>query len=128
MALEGKIDNAILLLQKYLEKLSNRDYQNFDEKYVKVMFFCIAMNLGTFIVKSELEVEREYQDILLVPKEAEKGYYTILIEFKYLKKGEENKLEQKQEEAKEQIIRYSNKEEMKEVKKLKEIYSCSSSG
>ena len=57
MALEGKIDNAILLLQKYLEKLSNRDCQNFDEKYVKVMFFCIAMNLGTFIVKSELEVE-----------------------------------------------------------------------
>ena len=65
---------------------------------------------------------------MLVPKDLEKDYYTILIEFKYLKKGEENKLEQKQEEAKEQIIRYSNKEEMKEVKKLKEIYSCSSSG
>ena len=58
---------------------------------------------------------------MLVPKEAEKGYYTILIEFKYLKKGEENKLEQKQEEAKEQIIRYSNKEEMKSVKNLKKF-------
>ena len=119
MALEGKIEKGINLLEKYLKNLSNRDYQNFDEKYVKVIFYCIAMSLKTFWVKSELEVEREYQDILLVPKEAEKGYYTILIEFKYLKKGEENKLEKKQEEAKEQIIEYSNKEEMKVVKNLK---------
>ena len=119
MALEGKIEKGINLLEKYLKNLSNRDYQNFDEKYVKVIFYCIAMSLKTFWVKSELEVEREYQDILLVPKEAEKGYYTILIEFKYLKKDEENKLEKKQEEAKEQIIEYSNKEEMKVVKNLK---------
>ena len=119
MALEGKIEKGINLLEKYLKNLSNRDYQNFNEKYVKVIFYCIAMSLKTFWVKSELEVEREYQDILLVPKEAEKGYYTILIEFKYLKKDEENKLEKKQEEAKEQIIEYSNKEEMKVVKNLK---------
>ena len=79
------------------------------------------MSLKTFWVKSELEVEREYQDILLVPKEAEKGYYTILIEFKYLKKDEENKLEKKQEEARNQIIKYSNKEEMKAVKNLKKF-------
>ena len=119
MALEGKIEKGINLLEKYLKNLSNRDYQNFNEKYVKVIFYCIAMSLKTFWVKSELEVEREYQDILLVPKEAEKGYYTILIEFKYLKKDEENKLEKKQEEARNQIIKYSNKEEMKAVKNLK---------
>ncbi len=121
MALEGKIEKGINLLEKYLKNLSNRDYQNFDEKYVKVIFYCIAMSLKTFWVKSELEVEREYQDILLVPKEAEKGYYTILIEFKYLKKDEENKLEKKQEEARNQIIKYSNKEEMKAVKNLKKF-------
>ena len=121
MALEGKIEKGINLLEKYLKNLSNRDYQNFNEKYVKVIFYCIAMSLKTFWVKSELEVEREYQDILLVPKEAEKGYYTILIEFKYLKKDEENKLEKKQEEARNQIIKYSNKEEMKAVKNLKKF-------
>ena len=121
MAIEGKIEKGINLLQKYLRNLSNRDYQNFDEKYVKVIFYCIAMSLRTFWVKSELEVEREYQDILLVPKELGKGYYTILIEFKYLKKDEANKLEEKQREAKEQIIRYSNKEEMKSVENLKKF-------
>ncbi len=119
MALEGKIEKGINLLGKYLSNLSNRDYQNFDEKYVKVIFYCIAMSLKTFWVKSELEIEREYQDILLVPKETEKGYYTILIEFKYLKKDEENNLRQKQEEARKQIIKYSNKEEMKAAKNLK---------
>ena len=121
MAIEGKIEKGINLLQKYLRNLSNRDYQNFDEKYVKVIFYCIAMSLRTFWVKSELEVEREYQDILLVPKELGKGYYTILIEFKYLKKDEANKLEEKQKEAKEQIIRYSKKEEMKKLENLKKF-------
>ena len=121
MLIEGKIKKGVDLLQKFLGNLSNRDYQNFDEKYVKVMFYCIAMSLKTFWVKSELEVEREYQDILLIPKELGKGYYTILIEFKYLKKNEDNKLEEKQKEAKEQIIRYSNKEEMKSVENLKKF-------
>ena len=121
MVTEGKIEKGINLLQKYLRNLSNRDYQNFDEKYVKVIFYCIAMSLRTFWVKSELEVEREYQDILLVPKELGKGYYTILIEFKYLKKDEVNKLEEKQKEARKQIIRYSNKEEMKALENLKKF-------
>ena len=121
MVTEGKIEKGVNLLQKYLGNLSNRDYQNFDEKYVKVIFYCIAMSLRTFWVKSELEVEREYQDILLVPKELGKGYYTILIEFKYLKKDEANKLEEKQKEAKEQIIRYSKKEEMKKLENLKKF-------
>ena len=47
-----------------------------------------TIKLGEYEFKflTELEVEREYQDILLVPKDLGKGYYTILIEFKYLKK------------------------------------------
>ena len=119
MAIEGKIEKGINLLQKYLKNLSNRDYQKFDEKYLKLLFYCIAMNLKTFWVKSELEVEREYPDILLIPKEANKNYYTIMIEFKYLKKEEANKLKGKQEEAKNQLKKYSNKEEMKALKNLK---------
>ena len=119
MAIEGKIEKGINLLQKYLKNLSNRDYQKFDEKYLKLLFYCIAMNLKTFWIKSELEVEREYPDILLIPKEANKNYYTIMIEFKYLKKGEANKLKEKQEEAKNQLKKYSNKEEMKALENLK---------
>ena len=118
LALEGKIDKIVEILQKYLKNLSNRDYQRFDEKYVKLIFYCISMNLKLYTVKSELEVQRESPDILLVPRDRSKGYNSIMVEFKYLKKGEENKLKEKQKEAKEQIFKYSNYNEIKDIEKL----------
>ena len=118
IALEGKIDKAIEMLQKYLKNLSNRDYIKFDEKYVKLIFFCIAMNLKIFRLKSEMEVERKYPDILLIPKDQSKGYKGVMIEFKYLKKGEEEKIKEKQEEAKKQIEEYGEFEEIKDLKNI----------
>ena len=117
-ALEGRIDKIAEVLQKYLKNLSNRDYQRFDEKYVKLIFYCIAMNLKIYTVKSELEVEREYPDIVLIPRDKSKGYQAIMVEFKYLKKSEENKVEEKQKEAKEQIERYLSTEEMRDIEKM----------
>ena len=76
------------------------------------------MNLKIYTVKSELEVEREYPDIVLIPRDRSKGYNAIMVEFKYLKKTEENKVEEKQKEAKEQIERYSNSEEMKDIENM----------
>ena len=86
IALEGKISKTVGLLHEYLEGLSNRDYQGFDEKYVKLIFFCIAMNLKFFRVKSEMEVNRKYPDLLLIPRQDLDMYYGAMIEFKYLKK------------------------------------------
>ena len=83
------------------------------------MFYCMARSTKKFIVKSELELGRGYCDILLLPKDADKEYYSIMIEFKYLKKGSRRNIQKAQEEAEEQIIEYSNKEEMKIVKNLK---------
>jgi rubrerythrin len=99
MAFEGKIDKIIELLQMYLQGLSNRDYQRFDEKYVKLIFYCITMNLSFYRIKSEMEVQRRYPDVLLLPKRDGDKYFATMIEFKYLKKGEEGKLAEKQEEA-----------------------------
>ena len=118
LALEGKIDKITEILQKYLKNLSNRDYQRFDEKYIKLIFYCISMNLKIYNVKSEIEVQREYPDILLVPRDMRKGYNSVMIEFKYLKKGEESKLKEKQKEAKEQILKYSTYDEIKDIEKL----------
>ena len=118
IALEGKIDKIIEMLEKYLNNLSNRDYIKMDEKYIKLIFYCIAMNLKIFRLKSEMEVQRKYPDILLIPKDQSKGYRGVMIEFKYLKKGEENKLEEKQKEAREQIKEYGEFEEIKELKNI----------
>ena len=118
IALDGKIDRIVDLMQTYLQHLSNRDYMNFDEKYVKLIFYCISMNLDIFRVKSEMEVQRKYPDILLIPKDTTKGYKSVMIEFKYLKKGEENKLAEKQEEARKQIEEYATFEEIKGIPNL----------
>ncbi len=118
IALEGKIDKLVSLAQKYLENLSNRDYVKFDEKYIKLIFYCIAMNLKIFRLKSEMEVQRKYPDILLMPKNQTKGYKGIMIEFKYLKKEQAEKLQEKQEEARKQIEEYAELEEIKDISDL----------
>lgn len=118
IALEGKIDIITSMLQKYLSNLSNRDYIKFDEKYVKLVFYCIAMNLKVYSVKSEMEVERMYPNILLVPRDRNRGYYSVMIEFKYLKKGEENNLKEIQKEARNQIEQYAKLDEIKNLQNL----------
>ena len=111
------------VLGTFLKNLSNRDYQRFDEKYIKVIFYSICRMLGAVYVKSELEVGGEYADILLVPREKMQERYGILLEFKYIKQEDYNKnkeiLKQKQQEAKDQIERYRQAEEIKMIPKLK---------
>ena len=119
IALEGKIDKMIEILKIYLNNLSNRDLIKFDEKYIKLIFYCIAMELPIYSTKSEMEVNRSYPDILLVPRDRTKGYKAIMVEFKYLKKGEKSKLEDKQKEAREQIERYSTFEDIKDIEGLR---------
>lgn len=118
LALEGKINTILELLHKYLNNLSNRDFIKFDEKYVKLIVYCIAMNLKLFAVKSEMEVNRNYPDLLLVPKDKTKGYKSVMIVFKYLKNNDVGKLKEKQAEAREQIERYSEFEDIKNIEEL----------
>ena len=119
IALEGKIDKMIEVLRIYLNNLSNRDLIKFDEKYIKLIFYCISMTLPIYSTKSEMEVNRNYPDILLVPRDRTKGYKAIMVEFKYIKKGETAKLEDKQKEAKEQIERYSEFDDIKDIEGLR---------
>ena len=118
IALRGEIDKLIQLLHKYLNNLSNRDFQRFDEKYVKLICYCLSMNLKLFSIKSELEVNRNYPDLLIVPRDRTKGYKSVMIEFKYLKKEEAGKLTEKQVEAREQIERYGEFEDIRDIEGL----------
>ena len=123
LLLEGKVEKLLDVLKEFLTNLSNRDYARFDEKYVKVIFYSICRMLGTLYVKSELEVGGKYADILLVPKEEIKERYSILIEFKYIKQEDYDRdneiLQYKQEQAKEQIEVYRKSEEIQMLPKLK---------
>ena len=119
LAKEGRIDKIVEILKIYLNNLSNRDLIKFDEKYIKLIFYCISMNMNIYSTKSEMEVNRNYPDILLVPRDSSKGYKAVMVEFKYIKKGEVAKLEDKQKEAKEQIERYSSFEDIKDIQGLR---------
>ena len=119
IAKEGKIDKIVETLKIYLNNLSNRDLIKFDEKYIKLIFYCLAMNMNIYSTKSEMEVNRNYPDILLVPRDSSKGYKAVMVEFKYLKKGETGKLEEKQKEAREQIERYSSFDDIKDIQGLR---------
>ena len=116
--LEGKIDKIIETTKQYLSGLSNRDFQRFDEKYVKLIFYCIAKNIKSLRVKSEMEVERKYPDILLTSREPKKDYCSVIVEFKYLKKEEKEKLEEIKQEAKKQIEEYTKTQEIIDIPKL----------
>ena len=76
------------------------------------------MNLKIFRLKSEMEVQRKYPDILLIPKERNRGFKGVMIEFKYLKKEEAGKLREKQDEARRQIEGYIGFEEIKNIDNL----------
>ena len=119
LAQEGRIDKIVEILKIYLNNLSNRELIKFDEKYIKLIFYCIAMNMNIYSTKSEMEVNRNYPDILLVPRDSSKGYKAVMVEFKYIKKGEVAKLEDKQKEAREQIERYSSFEDIKDIQGLR---------
>ena len=117
IAYEGKIDKIINLLSIYMNNLSNRDFQGFRENNVKFMFYILAMNFqNAFRIKSEPEIHRKYPDIVLLSKDSR--YHSVMIEFKYLKRGEEKLLKQKQEEAKEQIEEYAEFEEITKIPNL----------
>ena len=119
MMISKMSEGMVETLKIYLNNLSNRDLIKFDEKYIKLIFYCIAMNMNIYSTKSEMEVNRNYPDILLVPRDRAKGYKAIMVEFKYIKKGETAKLEDKQKEAKEQIERYSSFEDIKDIQGLR---------
>ena len=120
---EGKIDKAIETLGTFLTNLSNRDYQRFDEKYIKVIFYSICRMLGAVYVKSELEIGGEYADILIIPREKLNERYGVLLEFKYIKQEEYNKkpelLQQKLAEAKTQLERYNQTEKIQAIPNLR---------
>lgn len=123
LLLDGKIDRLIDVFKEFLTNLSNRDYQRFDEKYVKIIFYSICRMLGTLYVKSELEVSGQYADILLVPKTDIQNRYSILIEFKYIKQEDYDKdnnlLEDKQRQAEFQLEAYKKSDEITMLPKFK---------
>ena len=123
IALNGNLDPFIQLIEQTLEDLSNRDYLNFDEKYVKLIFITYLMLSKLYYVKSEYEANGGYIDIAFFSRIDKKEFYEGLIELKYIKKKDYEKkgdqlVAEMVENGKNQLITYSMAKELQEKKKL----------
>ncbi len=124
IALKGEINDFINIIEKTLEKLSNRDFIKYDEKYIKLIFLSYLMLSNIYYVKSEYEVEGGYIDIALLARSGVEPEYEGIIELKYIKQSDyehagDSIVNRKVAEAKEAILRYKESEELREKEKLK---------
>ncbi|AEM78210.1 ATP-binding protein [Thermoanaerobacter wiegelii] len=122
MAYEGRIKPYIeYISQNVLKVLSNRDIINFDEKYIKVILITYLVNSKAYRPISERETEGGYIDIYLerdirIPDVK----YEWLIELKYIKKSEKDKVDKIKEEGIKQLKRYRESKGLKERKDVKQ--------
>lgn len=108
MFFEGKIDKLVAYVHSIIKNLSNRDFQNFSEKNIKMIFMTLFMGSNAYFVKSEQENKEGYTDLLLIPTKINPGKDSFLLELKYLKKSSKSTLETEKIKAVEQAKRYKN--------------------
>ena len=119
LAYENKIENFIALIEGLLQSISNLDYRNFDEKYIKLAMFAYAEISDLYLIKSEYEVEGGgYIDLVFFPQTDMPELDTLLFELKYIKKEDASKetIEAKRSEALKQLIEYSSAKEFSKKK------------
>ncbi len=84
--LRGKLDLLIALTENLLKGLSNRDYERFDEKYIKVVILSLLSNVNYYIPRSEYEVNADgYVDLYLQAAYEPAASASYFIELKYVK-------------------------------------------
>ncbi|NJN78753.1 MAG: AAA family ATPase [Saprospiraceae bacterium] len=113
-------DNNMLPLLAYteelLQELSVRDKQNFDEKYIKLIFTSAFHIAEIYHIYNEREVkksktEKGFVDLLLTKRPPFEPKFQFVIEFKYLKKEDAHKAETVKQQAIQQLQAYLQHDE-----------------
>ncbi|MBF0103183.1 MAG: AAA family ATPase [Desulfobacterales bacterium] len=119
LAFENQIKPILKFVEDILKGLSNRDFQKFNEKYVKVILIALIRLSNLYYVKSEPEINRKYPDIMLLYRPPFFPNYQFVIELKYLKKSEAALLKDTTQAAITQLTGYLQNEEVRSLKNLK---------
>jgi len=120
MAFEGDISDFISIVQNILETFSNRDFQKFNEKYIKTIILSILAFYRGYITKSEYEVDTGYIDIYIKRNEQFPDIkYSYLLELKYLRKADSREITSTEQQATAQLKRYIQNHELENVRYLK---------
>jgi hypothetical protein len=112
-AIYGKAEEFIKFIQEYyVGRFSNRDYINFDEKYIKAIILTLIFQGHYHLPISEYEVSGGYVDIYLQHRTLNPLVKLDWVwELKYVKEGEcdnEKLIEEKKTEARTQLQRYKS--------------------
>jgi hypothetical protein len=104
----GDITDFVQLFKEILSSLSNRDLIRMNEKAIKLILMTLLGVEGTYMVLSETENNVGYADIMLRKKVQYEEFTTFewIIELKYLKESERQKLEDFKREGLKQLKRY----------------------
>lgn len=118
--IDGKIDLLVELTEQFLKGLSNRDYERFDEKYIKVVMLSLLSNVNVYIPHSEYEVSADgyvalYLQAAFEPEQS--AHY--FIELKYAKaNAAKQTLDQKEREGREKMQLYLQNDTARTVRNL----------
>ncbi|MGB0929599.1 MAG: AAA family ATPase [Chitinophagales bacterium] len=106
MALKGNPHPFFELIHISLHHLANRDYQRFDEKYIKVIMMAQMMLTDAYYVDSEPETPAGYLDLTFFKRPNIPINHQYVFELKYLKKEDAKKLKPTQKASKKQLLNY----------------------
>lgn len=107
----GNIEPYLKLVESNLKALSNRDFQRFDEKYIKMIMLLYAIESRVFYVPTERETSGGgYIDLeIYIRSNNMHKHAQYIFEIKYLKKEEKNNnFERVKAEAITQLQNYRN--------------------
>lgn len=118
--MEGKIDLLIELTERLLKGLSNRDYERFDEKYIKVVMLSLLSDVNVYIPRSECEVSADgYVDLYLQAAFEPERSAHYFIELKYIRaRASKHTLTKKEHEGIEEMQKYLQSDIAKALKHL----------
>jgi hypothetical protein len=118
--LVGNPDMLVTLTEQFLKGLSNRDYQRFDEKYVKLVMLSLMSSVNVYIPHSEYEVCADgYADIYLQAVFEPDHSAHFFLELKYAKaKAGIRRLDVLEREAKEEMQKYLSSETARSIPNL----------
>ena len=120
---KGEINALTALVSEFLMHTSNRNTQNFDEKYIKLTYMMILAHSNQFSVYDEFPSLQGFNDLFIQKASNSTARYEIIIELKYLKKKDttEIKIEKELADGIGQIEKYMKDERLAKRESLKKF-------
>ena len=120
---KGEINALTTLVSEFLMSTSGRNARKFDEKYIKLIYMMILAYSNQFNVYDEFPALQGFNDLFIQKAPNSTARYEVLMELKYIKKGDttDAKIEQAVADGIGQIEKYMKDERLAKRDDLKKF-------